>query len=41
MSSAIVPDTAEVAFACGYADQSHLHRDVLSFTGRTPAALLG
>lgn len=33
--------TAEVAFACGYADQSHMYRDVASFTGRTPSALIG
>lgn len=34
-------NAAEVAVACGYADQSHMYRDVLSFTGRTPTALLG
>ncbi|WP_405166226.1 helix-turn-helix domain-containing protein [Nocardia sp. NBC_01499] len=34
-------DFAEVAFACGYADQSHMYRDVVSFTGRTPGALIG
>lgn len=32
-------DAAMVAFECGYADQSHLHRDVASFAGTTPAAL--
>lgn len=32
-------DAAEVAVACGYADQSHLHRDVLAFAGCTPGAL--
>jgi AraC-like DNA-binding protein len=30
---------AQVAAEGGYADQSHLHRDVLSFTGATPTAL--
>ncbi|WP_336605998.1 helix-turn-helix domain-containing protein [Streptomyces sp. BA2] len=30
---------AEVAVACGYADQSHLHRDVAAFAGCTPGAL--
>ncbi|GAA1935736.1 helix-turn-helix domain-containing protein [Streptomyces durmitorensis] len=30
---------AEVAVACGYVDQSHLHRDVLAFAGCTPGAL--
>jgi AraC-like DNA-binding protein len=29
---------AGVAADSGYADQSHLHRDVLAFTGMTPAA---
>ncbi|MFF4183767.1 helix-turn-helix domain-containing protein [Streptomyces sp. NPDC001691] len=29
----------EVALACGYADQPHLHRDVLDFAGCTPGAL--
>ncbi|MGA4845715.1 helix-turn-helix domain-containing protein [Streptomyces sp. G5(2025)] len=32
-------DAAEVASACGYADQSHLHRDVRHFADCTPAEL--
>ncbi|GHC78302.1 helix-turn-helix domain-containing protein [Streptomyces flavofungini] len=32
-------DAAEAALACGYVDQSHLHRDVYAFTGCTPGAL--
>ncbi|MFD4025192.1 helix-turn-helix domain-containing protein [Streptomyces sp. NPDC058576] len=31
----------EVALACGYADQPHLHRDVLALAGCTPGALAG
>lgn len=30
---------AEVAADTGYADQSHLHRDVMAFTGTTPATV--
>jgi len=30
---------ARVSADCGYADQSHLHRDVMAFTGTTPAAV--
>ncbi|GAA3425817.1 hypothetical protein GCM10018953_30000 [Streptosporangium nondiastaticum] len=33
--------TAGVAAEAGYADQSHLHRDVMAFTGATPAAVAG
>lgn len=32
---------AEVAARCGYADQSHLHRETVLFAGRTPAELGG
>ncbi|WP_327683611.1 helix-turn-helix domain-containing protein [Kitasatospora sp. NBC_00458] len=32
---------ARVAADGGYYDQSHLHRDVMEFTGSTPAAVLG
>ncbi|MEV6772133.1 helix-turn-helix domain-containing protein [Nocardia sp. NPDC051030] len=32
---------ARVAAEGGYVDQSHLHRDVLAFTGMTPARLAG
>jgi AraC-like DNA-binding protein len=31
--------TAQVAAEGGYADQSHLHRDVMTFTGETPKAV--
>jgi AraC-like DNA-binding protein len=31
---------AEVAADSGYADQSHLHRDVVAFTSRTPATVV-
>lgn len=32
---------AHVAADSGYCDQSHLHRDVMAFTGSTPATVLG
>ncbi|WP_331767741.1 helix-turn-helix domain-containing protein [Embleya sp. NBC_00896] len=32
---------ARVAAEAGYADQSHLHRDVMAFTGVTPSTLAG
>lgn len=32
---------AQVAADGGYYDQSHLHRDVMAFTGTTPATVLG
>ncbi|MGC9540383.1 helix-turn-helix domain-containing protein [Streptomyces sp. UG1] len=32
---------SDVALTCGYADQSHLHRDVLALSGCTPGALAG
>jgi AraC-like DNA-binding protein len=32
---------ARVAVESGYADQSHLHRDVVAFTGVTPATVAG
>lgn len=31
----------QVAAECGYVDQSHLHREVMAFTGMTPATLAG
>lgn len=34
-------DPARAAAEAGYADQSHLHRDVVAFTGTTPAAVAG
>ncbi|MFI9815948.1 helix-turn-helix domain-containing protein [Saccharothrix variisporea] len=34
-------DVAGVAADTGYVDQSHLHRDVVSFTGLTPTAVVG
>ncbi|MBF6327729.1 helix-turn-helix domain-containing protein [Nocardia transvalensis] len=34
-------NAADVALACGYVDQPHLHRDVLAFAGCTPRALAG
>ncbi|MEN3536714.1 helix-turn-helix domain-containing protein [Microbispora sp. ZYX-F-249] len=34
-------DAAGAAADCGYTDQSHLHRDVVAFTGVSPAAVAG
>ncbi|MFH9426243.1 helix-turn-helix domain-containing protein [Streptomyces sp. NPDC017529] len=34
-------NAARVAAECGYADQSHLHRETVAFTGMTPTALAG
>src|SRR5262249_5698543 len=34
-------DIARVAADTGFADQPHLHRDVVAFTGATPATMAG
>lgn len=33
------PSIAQIALACGYYDQAHLHRDFASLAGCTPAEL--
>ena len=35
------PQIAQVAAACGYADQAHLARDVRALGGVTPGELVG
>lgn len=38
---AVGADAAATAIDSGYVDQSHLHRDVVAFSGITPAAMAG
>ena len=35
----VVPEWAQLALACGYADQAHLIRDFVAFSGTSPAQL--
>lgn len=41
MDRAAAPDWAELAYACGYADQAHMIREFRHFAGTTPRSYLG